>query len=447
MLKDPGKKEIQILLAVVLLFALPFSVPCALHAGDQTPPVQFVPLVFENAAQSDSFRSGRLAERFRQIAAGAVSRGRNTWQIRIKLCSATEPQHFAAEPDRNKARELVVTVPLAFESWQDDVLAHNWLMATLIFAQLGGEFAPDGKNDSYLLQNHWLIRGLARKAAGDTLFSIRPFARASVGAYALWSYGCPIPLERVVTGSRENTRNLLSVAELESELAGLLVEACEDAGFFRQRLAEPVLRQALRSTDSDSWAVFQQVCAERNLFQGRDPEIWFRNYADRRLISMLSPLSVEYFETRYREVTTLSFANADGTTGRCGLSGMVENWQRFSNPNAQIDELLRQLNILSYRAPSGFLSHILAIRRALSRLRTEQTPEAQSDLDKAEAGLFLVIRSRIELEYYLSAAEQRYISPADRFERLLQAVSAGHREERTLMPHLQQKLDKWDEYK
>ncbi len=411
----------------------------------QTTTVQFVPLTFQDAEHSDQFRSGRLAERFRQIAAGAVPRRKNSWNVRLELCDIKEVQHFEVKPSLSGKRELLVKVPLAFESWRNDVLSHNWLMSVLLLAQLGENFEKDGRSRAYQVQGHWLVRGLARKAAGDTLFTLRPFARSYAAAYALRAYGQAVPLKLVVCG-RGGGRDLVSTAEVESEYAGLLVEACESAGFFRNGLAEPALRHALSSTDADLWQDFLRSGTENKLFSGRDPEEWFRAHLNRRLVSMLSPLSVEYFETCYQEATTLTFKGSEGGEERCTLSGLVENWERFPSPNSLIDDLQLKLHVLSYQAPAGFQQPLSSIRRALAALRTEQTAEQQERLLAAEQQLFDAIRKQIELEQFLRRAEQRYITPGDRFQRTLRAADSARFEQRFLLPSVQKKLDEWDDY-
>lgn len=415
--------------------------------GQDTTTVQFVPLAFRNAEHSDQFRASRLADRFRQIAVGAIPRRKNSWVIRFELCSLQEVQHFEVKPDSSGKRELMIKVPLAFESWRDDVLAHNWLMSILLMAQLGENFEKDGTNRAHLVQSHWLVRGLARKAAGDTLFTLRPFARSYAAAYVFCANGYRMPLKNVVSGIYENNRNLASIAEMESEFAGLLVSACEDGGFFREGLAEPVLRQALTSTDADLWKEFLRVGTAKNLFSGKDPDAWFQTYLERRLISLLSPLSVEYFETCYQELTTLTYKNSDGTEGQCGLSGLVKNWELFPSPNSLIDDLQLKLNVLAFRAPAGFQQQLSTIRQALTALRTEQTEIREQQLAAAEAQLFEAIRKRIELEQFLGGAESRHISPADRFQRTLRAAESARLERYLLVPGVQKKLDKWDEYR
>ena len=413
----------------------------------KTTTVQFVPLAFQNAEHSDQFRSGRLAERFRQIATGAVPRRKNSWSVRVDLCGIREVQHFEVKPDPAGKRELLVKVPLAFESWREDVLAHNWLMSVFLLAQLGEEFDKEGRCKSHLIQGHWLVRGLARKAAGDTLFALRPFARSNAGAYVFCANGITMPLKSVVTGMRDYGRDLAAVAELESGFAGLLVEACEDAGYFRNGLAEPALRAALRSTDTDLWQDFLKTGTTANLFSGRDPEDWFQRYLDRRMISVLSPLSVEYFETCYREQTTLFFKESDGTEGSCGLSGLVENWAKFPAQNSLIDDLQLRLNVLSYRAPAGFQQPLSDIRRELTALRMEQTEVQACRLQAAEDRLFEAIRQRIELEYALGEMEKKHIAPADRFQRTLRAAGTAQQERNLILPAVQKKLDEWDDYR
>lgn len=444
MMKKTGRTWKKLLAALVLTGSLcvPFSL-----MGQETTTVQFVPLAFQNAEHSDQFRSSRLADRFRQIAVGAVPRRKNSWVIRFELCSEKEVQHFEVKPNSAGKRELMVKVPLAFESWRDDVLAHNWLMSVLLLAQLGENFEKDGSSKAYMVQSHWLVRGLARKAAGDTLFTLRPFARSYAAAYVFCANGYRMPLKNVVTGVRENGRDLASIAEMESEFAGLLVEACEDGGFFREGLAEPVLRQALTSTDADLWKEFLRAGTGKNLFAGRDPEDWFQAYLERRLISLLSPLSVEYFETCYRNLTTLSFKKSDGSEGQCGLSGLGKNWALFPSPNSLIDDLQLKLNVLAFRAPAGFQQPLSAIRQALTALRTEQTEARIKQLELAENQLFEAILKRIELEHFLGGAEGRFVSPADRFQRTLRAAGAARQERNLLVPAIQKKLDEWDEYR
>ena len=161
---------------------------------------------------------------------------------------------------------------------------------------------------------------------------------------------------------------------------------------------------------------------------------------------MLSPLSVEYFETCYQELTTLTYKGSDGADETCGLAGLVENWERFASPNSLIDDLQLKLHLLSYRAPAGFQQPLSTIRQALTALRTERTPERLARLQTAEQQLFEAIRKRIELEQFLRQAEQRFISPGNRFQRTLRAAESARSGDRLLLPSVQKKLDEWDDY-
>lgn len=445
-MQNAGKMRYKKWLAAWLLTGL-LCVPAQLCSQEQqTTTVQFVPLTFQNAEHSDQFRSKRLAERFRQVAAGAIPRRKNSWTVHLELCDAKEVQHFEVKPASSGKRELLVKVPLAFDSWRDDVLAHNWLMSVLLLAQLGEDFDKDGHSKAHLVQGHWLVLGLARRSAGDTLFTLRPFARSYAMAYVFCANGLVLPLRQVVSGRGEAGRDLVSAAELESEYAGLLVDACESAGYFRNGLAEPALRHAIRSTDADLWQDFLRSGTANNLFSGRDPEEWFRAHLERRLLSMLSPLSVEYFETSYQELTTLTYKGSDGSEETCGLSGLVENWEYFSSPNSLIDDLQLKLHVLSFRAPAGLQQPLSAVRQALTGLRTERTPERQKHLFAAEQQLFDGIRKRIDLEQFLRQAEQRHISPGNRFQRTLRAAGMARSRDRSLLPAVQKKLDEWDDY-
>ena len=420
-------------------------------AGTEKPKVLL--LDFQDAEGSDHFRSSRLADRFKVIARAVVPPEKNAWDVRIELAKPQEPQMFLILRKTQK-RILTITVPLVFSVWKDDPAAHKWLMAKLILANLGEPFSENHFEREELIRNHWIVAGLARKAAhsGDFL-NDRPFSRMHPGAFALTSNGIFPGLGRVVRSPAdlpsENPAELFS-----AEYAELLIDALSLAGFFRKRMAEPLLRTALASPGIDPYETLLGITAELKLKTPGGPadrnaaaDEWFQSYVRKNLLSLFSPLSVEYFETCYRRTATIRFTDSDGIPRQCRITEIVENWPFFKDGNALIDDLVSQLSLLAFQAPCGFQDALAGVRIALTRCRTEQTPAAAEAVKAAERNLFELISKRVAAERFLAAAERRNTTPIRRMDNTIGALRAFQEESRTILPAAQKMLDSWDEYK
>lgn len=445
-----------IFLLPILMMAPVFLPTAALRAqtaGAGTEKQKVLMLDFQDAEGSDHFRSTRLADRFKVIARAALPPEKNAWDVRIELAKPNDPQIFLILR-KTKKRVLTITVPLVYSVWRNDPAAHKWLMANLILANLGEPFSENRFEREEQIRNHWIVTGLARKAAhsGDYL-NDKPFSRLHPGAFAMTSNGIFPGLGRVVHSPAdlpsENPPELFS-----AEYAELLIDALSLAGFFRKRMAEPLLRTALASPGIDPYECFIGVTSELKLKAPGGPDDrnaaadeWFESYVRKTLISLFTPLSVEYFETCYRKTATIRFTDSDGIPRQCRITEIVENWPFFKDANALIDNLVSQLSLLAFQAPYGLQDALAGVRIAIIRCRTEQTPDAADAVRAAERNLFELISKRVAAERLLAAAERRNTTPIRRLDNTIGTLRMLQEDSRTIMPAAQKILDSWDEYK
>lgn len=404
--------------------------------------LQVLMLDFEDAATSDHYRSMHLAERFRTIAANAVPSSKNSWRVQIELADADAVQKFAARVS-TRQKELKVTIPLKYDLWRNDTHSHEWLMSLLILAQLGDPLRGLDPGFENSLRSHWIVRGLARKAGTDLRFVNRPFARTFPMAYALCSNGITPTVKQTLSTTAFFRKSALSM--LEAEYAELFLDLCKTKKFYRSRTAETILRAALVAPDADPYTAFLNASADLNI--PRDVDTWFREYLEKTLITYFSPYSPEYFETKYRDVTTVKFMDKDGFPQQYSLSDLPAHRKSFEDWNQLLDRLLSELNILAFRAPSGFQVDLSRIRIALSGCRIDQTGKAAQALKNAERDLYKNLAKTIEREQILRQAEQKFMPHALRMKATFGTASTYHEESLEITPAIQEKLNRWDDYK
>jgi len=444
------RARLRFLILTGLAF-LPVLPLCAQQKASGKQPI--LKLDFQNAETSNHYRSTHLVDRFKTIARATVPPEKNAWNVQIELADPKGPQGFSIV-QKTKRRDLTVTVPYYFNLWRHDAIAHKWLMSKLILANLGEKFAGNRFSQEEHVIDHWLVAGLARKAghAGNDLQE-KPFSRTFPGAFTLTSNGIHPGLKRILH-SPYDPGIPDPVQEICAEYDELLIDALSQAGFFRKRMAEPLLRTALLSPDVDPYESFLKVVEELNLRAPGSPadkkvaaDQWFEAYTNRTLISLFSPLSAEFFETSYRRIATLQFTDSDGIKRQCRITEVPENWTFFKDGNAIIDDLIARLNLLAFQAPQGFQDALGGIRLALIRCRTEQTPEVTKTLREAEKKLFEVIAVRVAAERVLASSERRSIPPSGRLDRTLDSQRSLQSDTRSLVPSIQKILDPWDEYR
>ncbi len=400
--------------------------------------IPVIPLKFENAKNSDHFRSLHLAERFRSMAAAVISKKKNSRTVRLELLPANVPQRFLFLPKKQK-QDLTIGVPLQFAAWKSDYAVHTWLASVLILAQMGE--TPTAESIEKI-RTHWIVRGLARKAAGETLFADTPFSRTMPGAYTLISGGYYPSVRQIVHASGTG---FSAAAELDAEFAELLLDAAADAGLFRNGYGDALLQVALMKPEENQYTPLETILKKDP--KTADCDLWFRNFAERKLINFLTPYSAEYFETKYREITAFRFQDSNGLEQICRPGNLLDCWQKLSGANGRLDSWITELNVLSFRAPQTFRSELAEIRLALSRFRTEQTKEVQEQIRLAEQALFRKVSAYVAMEHLLREAEQKIESPAVRFRRTLETVRDFRIHSRLLLPEIQKNLDRWDDYR
>ncbi len=401
--------------------------------------IPVIPLQFENAEKSESFRAIHLAERFRTLAAAVIQKKKDVMQVRMEL---SQTGHFQLSRDEKKV--LTIQVPVQFALWRSDQTVHTWLMSVLLLAGMGEKTDADtvGK-----IRSHWIVRGLARKAANDRMFSTMSPGRVMPGAYALLSNGhCPALLQIVTPPPADMTNT--SVAELDAEFAELLLDAVADTGLFRTGAGDALLHLALMEPDGNQYTALENLLkTDQSVLRERTAEEWFRDFAERRMINFMTPYSVEYFETKYREVTSHDFKDGNGMVHTCRPGNIAAYWKDLKEPGKVLDLWIAELNLMNFRVPQYFREELAGIRQALSRLRTEQTEEAQTQIRTAEQKLYRKITDYIAVGQLLRDAERKLESPAVRLRRTLNAAEEFRIHSRLLLPETQKNLDKWDEYR
>ncbi len=415
--------------------------------SSETPHVPYIMLNFTDADKSDHFRSSHLAERFKMLARSTIPSDKNSWLVRIDLAKEDAPQKFSLSVKKRK-HELQITVPLKYDVWKDDFTSHNWLMTMLLLAQLGE--SPDNIDNKTMsrFRNHWIVRGMARKAGQSAVTRSHPFLLSYPAAYSLTANGIYPGIKRVVNTSPAEFQ-ITPTFRVEAEYAELLVEACATAGFFRKKSAEPLLRSVIADPGVDHYKAFVQVISELKLVlpSPDDYDAWFSSYLRKSLLSFFSPMSTEQFETEYRTFATIKFKDSDNLPKQCRLTEIAKNKHLFDDWNGFIDKLIADLNVLSFQAPGGLQKELADIRICISRLRTDTSPEAENALKNAEFILFEHIARLVETDRILKECERNNIPIATRFEQVLNMTWSFRLENRIILPDIQRKLDKWDEYR
>ncbi len=409
--------------------------------------IPVIPLEFEDAKTSDSFRSLHLAERFRSMAAAVTLKKKNALTVRLELLPADAPGHFLLNTEtKGKNKVLTICVPLQFGAWKSDYNVHTWLMSVLLLAGMGEMPTTESIGK---IRGHWIVRGLARKAAYEKLFSDTPLGRTMPGAYTLISNGVCPSLPRIVNPPPAGLPTG-SIVELDAEFAELLLEAVSDAGLFRSGAGDTLLHLALLQPDADQYAALEKLMsANPKLLRGQSCDVWFRNFAERRLINFMTPFSAEFFEKKYRDITVFRFQDAKGKECECRPGNIISHWENLTEAKANkvLDLWIADLNLLAFRVPLFFRGELAEIRLALSRLRTEQTEEAQEHVRQTEQKLFQKLSDYIATGQLLREAEQKMESPAIRLRRTLDSADGFRNHTRLLLPEIQKNLDRWDDYK
>ncbi len=441
------KKMIQrfLFLPVLLLF-----LPAVAFCSDSP---RIVVLDYQDADQSEASLSRRFAARFQMFARNAVPANSKTgWLTHIKLASPESPEQFSVNV-RPRKRELDITVPARYSWWKEDAAVHNWLMSIFLLAQLGYPFDREKQEKpEFRFRDHWFVRGLARKASEWSVKNLsHPLVRTTPGAYVLTSNGLTPTLEQVTRNGVLPETYRYSAA-LSAEYAELLVDACAHAGLFRAGLAEGLLQVALASPETSHAETLVGVLAQLRVNRNStaaDPAVWsnnwFRSYVEQVTLNRLAPLSMEYFEVKYNQAAIYDFTAADGIPRTCRISNLLENWPLFAAGNLVIDTLIERLKLLTFTAPESVQDELAGIRAALSRCRTDQTPEAALQLQNAERALYARISRTVETQNSLKEAERRHISPVDRLQNTIRAARLLREEEQRMLPEIQKILDRWDD--
>lgn len=426
--------------ALLMVLLSCFVSVSGLYAAEKPLPV--IPLEFKDATKSDVYRSNHLADRFRRLAAGIIPAQKNSWSVKVELIPLKEPQRFHLQPFEKK-RMLTLRVPMRFQSWSSDTMAHNWLMSVFLLARMGEQ--PDLKKVD-IIRRHWITRGLARLAAAQAKVGGIPYS-SMPGAYALVSHGhCP-SVKQIVQPPPGEFRET-AVSKLDAEFAELLVVSASEAGIFQDRHGEVLLRLALADKKNDAYNLLCRVLeSDRKYLKGQSVDQWFRAKAEFCLISVVNPFSIEYFEVRYLTLTSFTFQDKDGLKRTCDFQKNISSWKLVPDANARIGTLLAGLNMLALQAPADLGGTLHDIRLALIRLRTDMTDAALTELHQANRKLFARITEQINLEHTLRDAERRAAMPGGRMTQLLDAAAAARDNAYMVLPGIQNKLDRWDDYR
>lgn len=446
------------------------AVSAEIPSPEKHSPGVIVMLKYSDAERSPYYRSRRLAERFLTIARDAVRAGKRSWKIHLSVSPETDPEQFSVTPLRMK-REIRIVVPRDFNLWCGDRKMHISLMALMIQARLGDDFlsgkpGKGGKEGApEILQNHWIVRGLAKKAVEDPLFGFSPFFRFFPGARALSAAGFFPSVKEVIRVSPlpefESPASLL-----ESEYAELLLDACAATGFFRENCAETLLCLALTAPGEDQYGAFLKLVSgvlnkpvplhpsagkcesvSGAVFPGADCDIWFHKFLSRTLLHYFSPVDVESFEELFRKASCYEFTDKNGVHRSCTLAEFPAVREFLPDENAAADELITRLNLLSFTAPAGFHVPLSELRLALARCRTDRSEEAALALRDMEKRLYRLISERVSLEWTLLRREWKYAAPAFRLRRTLPAVRALQKYGVALPSGIRKSLDRRDEYR
>ena len=407
-------------------------------------------LHFDDAKKQPSFHAARTGDRLRRIAEWCIP---SPHAVPRKVTWSVEKDPYLFRFHAKSAglrKETNITVPAYFPGWIRDPVVFRKLTAWVVLARLGR-----GPEMAEAITGHWIIRGLAYKALADSREQAKfQFTKDYPVAWALASHGIYPALDSVFTTDHEEIYSASS--EWTWEYAALLLEACHRSGFLRESLAENLLNAALSGTDGGDarTAFFKAADAlgtvrkqkkrkdERNVIFNE----WFQENVKRSLLSFFMPESPECSETRYWAASECYWTDADGKTRSCRPAELPLLRAEIPDAAGVVAGLLSRLTVRNESHPM-IQEQLSDLRSAIAQYALEGTPEQSAEkIRAAEKELIRIIDFLVQTEHHLSFAQIRFVQPGARMAHLLRAVRRQPREH-TAFSGVDERLDKWDDYR
>ena len=389
---------------------------------------------YKDAIFNPVFQGQRAIDRLCRIADICIPEaipGRLQWNVVATLDKQAGDSEFAAFLNQ-KTKELHIYYPRNFYTWQNDPECMRRLAAWVFIAKLGLDPLQED-----VLRGHWIIRAAARKTIKNLNQPFVPFVQEYPITYVLASHGVypgnHLPINNDPPGTPA------SLQQMSDEYAELLLEAIGKTGLFaKKKLASHLLLSQLNEQSVDLLSELPGMSL------GADPIAWFKQSIESKLLAFYAPMSAEYFETMYWEMTELYWRDIKGTARQDTLSTLHERLKETPEIKYNLPRIQEHLANLSKNTHPYLQSALTALRQELAAInRGKSNGEKLAVLEQA---LLRKVSELMTIEQYTADAQKRLVQPGARMKHLLQAVRTLRQRE-DIYPGAKEALDRWDDYK
>ena len=389
---------------------------------------------YKDAIFSPVFQGQRAIDRLCRIADICIPEaipGRPQWKVVAAFDKEAGDSEFAAFLNQ-KTKELHIYYPRDFYRWQNDPECMRRLAAWVFIAKLGLDPLQEDQ-----LRGHWLVRAAARKTIQNLNRPFVPFVQEYPVTYVLASHGIYPGNHLPINNDPPGTPSCLR--QMSDEYAELLLEAISKTGLFgKKKLASHLL---LSQLNEQSVSLLSELPA-MNL--GADPMAWFKQSIESKLLAFYAPMSAEYFETMYWEMTELHWRDTQGKARKDSLSTLHERLKEAPEIKYNLPRIQEHLWSLSKNTHPHLQGALTTLRLELSAIsRGTSNGKKLAEYEKA---LLRKVSELMTIEQYTADAQKRFVQPGARMKHLLQAIRTLRQRE-DIYPGAKEVLDRWDDYK
>ena len=322
------KKQIGILL---LFFLFSFQGLTPLFSADNNSGTRYSfaydsqPLFFDSP-----YLSIQLANKILNAVESAVPRNKRTWRVTLHTHPEEQTEQEMTAQILRSRQEIRITLPVSITSWQNDPQQLHQLTSWMILARLG--YPPEQQDK---IKNHWIVRAISRKTAGEASRIDMPLSRYSPAAYALTARGILPELKQVIASCNNQLFDSAELVTLADEYAELLYDACSTNGFLPHGFASKILMYTLQYPTTDQLFLFLASASqsgardiykkylstpgvislpayktEDNLSRQDQYDImnlWFRDFLQKRLINYFTPAAISYMQEQYQTFSKITY--------------------------------------------------------------------------------------------------------------------------------------------
>jgi len=197
--------------------------------------------------ENTSYASQKAAERIRTAVEYAVPFTRGSARITIYIAEnqETEPSlRYIRSP-----REVRVIVPEDALLWAENPEYLHKITAWMILARIG-----EPPSNAPLIQNHWIVRAIARKTMGEAEKISMPMAEYAPCSRTLTANGYLPELRMVFSSVADERSSVLS--RMSDEYAELLYNYCRSCGLIQNRIVQKIITYTIKNPDAKQFPLF-----------------------------------------------------------------------------------------------------------------------------------------------------------------------------------------------